>query len=462
MSLWPHRHAGAAEPGADFLPKLSVRKGKDFPSTPPRWSESRAKKWFAAQPWRQGANFLPSSASNQFEMFQAETFDEATISRELGWAAGLNYNAVRVFLHNAMWSDDANGFLKRVDTFLRIADSHGIGTMLVLFDGCWDPHPKLGKQPEPRPRVHNSRWVQAPGAKILADPAAIDKLEGYVKDVVGRYANDSRVLLFDLFNEPDNANAGSYSSIGDRVPSAEDALGKELQPLVKAQSARSLIAKALQWSREIGPSQPLTVGVYWAPSGDEEADRYRGETGGWVLGVVDVTTFHNYDVIRGMATEVLNLKSLGRPVICTEYMSRGTGSTFDPILGYLRCEPAAQACLTSPCSLCTRPLRRSQDVWAFNWGFVAGRSQTNYPWDSWQVQYTEEPAWFHDVLRIDGSAYDAAEHAYLRNPVNTFLVRNIMVTSMLVIFLVASTFASVACFWHRDTLFKAVPKQEDP
>ena len=270
-------------------------------------------------------------------MFQAETFDEATISRELGWAAGLNYNAVRVFLHNAMWSDDANGFLKRVDTFLRIADSHGIGTMLVLFDGCWDPHPKLGKQPEPRPRVHNSRWVQAPGAKILADPAAIDKLEGYVKDVVGRYANDSRVLLFDLFNEPDNANAGSYSSIGDRVPSAEDALGKELQPLVKAQSARSLIAKALQWSREIGPSQPLTVGVYWAPSGDEEADRYRGETGGWVLGVVDVTTFHNYDVIRGMATEVLNLKSLGRPVICTEYMSRGTGSTFDPILGYLRC-----------------------------------------------------------------------------------------------------------------------------
>ena len=52
--------------------------------------------------------------------------------------------------------------------------------------------------------------------------------------------------------------------------------------------------------------------------------------------MVDVTTFHNYDVIRGMATEVLNLKSLGRPVICTEYMSRGTGSTFDPILGYLR------------------------------------------------------------------------------------------------------------------------------
>jgi hypothetical protein len=109
-----------------------------------------------------------------------------------------------------------------------------------------------------------------------------------------------------------------------------------------------------------------------------------------------------------------------------------------------------------------RPLRRSQDVWAFNWGFVAGRSQANYPWDSWQVQYTEEPAWFHDVLRLDGSAYDAAEHAYLRNPVNTFLVRNTMVVSMLVSLLVASIFASVACFWNRDTLFKAVPKDEDP
>ena len=353
MSLSQRGHPGAAEPGAHFLPKLSVRKGAGFPSTPPRWSASRAKEWFAKQQWRQGANFLPSSASNQFEMFQADTFDEATISRELGWAAELNFNAVRVFLHNAMWTDDAKGFLKRVDTFLRIADSHGIGTMLVLFDGCWDPHPKLGKQLEPRPRVHNSRWVQAPGAKILGDPAAIDKLEGYVKGVVGRYANDSRVLLFDVFNEPDNANSGSYSSIGDRVPSAEDAWGKELKPLLKAQGARSLIAKALRWSREIGPSQPLTVGVYWAPSGNEEADQYRGETGGWVLGVVDVTSFHNYDQIRGVATEVLNLKSLGRPVICSEYMARGVGSTFDPILGYFRCEPAAQVCLSGPCSLCT-------------------------------------------------------------------------------------------------------------
>ena len=270
-------------------------------------------------------------------MFQADTFDETTLSRELAWAAKLNYNAVRVFLHNLLWSDDSKGFLKRVDTFLRIASSHGIGTMLVLFDGCWDPHPKPGAQLEPRPRVHNSRWAQAPGAKILADPAAQDQLEGYVKDVVARYANDSRVLMFDVFNEPDNSNAESYGNTGDRVPSAEDALDKELPPLQKAQGARSLIAKALRWSREIGPTQPLTVGVYWAPSGDEEADNYRAETGDWILGVVDVTSFHNYDRIQGVATQVLDLKSLGRPVICSEYMGRPVGSTFDPVLGYFRC-----------------------------------------------------------------------------------------------------------------------------
>ena len=185
---------------------------RSFPATPPRWAVGRARQWFATQSWRQGCNFLPSTASNQFEMFQKDTFDEATISRELTWAAALNYNAVRVFLHNALWSSDGEDFLKRVDRLLEIADSVGIHTMLVLFDGCWDPQPKLGTQLKPRTRVHNSRWVQAPGAKILANPAAQNQLEGYVSDVVARYANDSRVLLFDLFNEPDNSNGASYGN----------------------------------------------------------------------------------------------------------------------------------------------------------------------------------------------------------------------------------------------------------
>ena len=462
MSMYHRGHSTAAEPVTQFLPKLSVRKGTGFPLTPPRWSASRAKEWFAAQPWRQGANFLPSSASNQFEMFQSDTFDEATISRELAWAAMLKYNAVRVFLHNLLYWDDSKGFLKRVDAFLRIADSHGIGTMLVLFDGCWDPHPKNGTQLEPRPGVHNSRWAQAPGARILADPATHDQLKGYVKAVVARYANDSRVLLFDVFNEPDNANSGSYSNISYRVPSAEDAMGKELPPLQKAQGARSLIAKALQWSREIGPTQPLTVGIYEAPSGDEEADLYRAETSDWVLGVVDVTSVHNYGSIQGVATQIMDLKSLGRPVICSEYMSRNTGSTFDPVLGYFRCVTHCTNVPLRPLFIVHRPLRRSQGVWAFNWGLVAGRSQTNYPWDSWHIEYTEEPTlWQHDVLRLDGSPYDAAESAYLRNPTNKFLAQNILVACMLVGLLVASIFTSVACFWNRRSLFSAVPKDED-
>lgn len=36
--------------------------------------------------WYFGANFIPSTAINQLEMWQKETFDPTTIDRELGFA----------------------------------------------------------------------------------------------------------------------------------------------------------------------------------------------------------------------------------------------------------------------------------------------------------------------------------------------------------------------------------------
>ena len=78
-------------------------------------------------------NFQPSTAINQLEMFQAATFDPATIDKELGWAEGLGLNAMRVYLHHIAWTTDKAGFKKRLDQYLQIADKHGIKTIMVFF-----------------------------------------------------------------------------------------------------------------------------------------------------------------------------------------------------------------------------------------------------------------------------------------------------------------------------------------
>ena len=133
-----------------------------------QWTEKEARDWYGRQPWPVGCNYIPSTAINQLEMWQAETFDEAANDRELGWAAGLGFNTVRVYLHDLLWEQDVRGFMGRIDRFLAIAARHGIRPMFVLFDGVWDPFPKPGPQPSPRPHLHNSGWVQSPGAGYWA------------------------------------------------------------------------------------------------------------------------------------------------------------------------------------------------------------------------------------------------------------------------------------------------------
>jgi endo-1,4-beta-mannosidase len=175
----------------------------------PRWSEKRASDWYARQPWLVGSNYIPATAINELEMWQAETFDPKRIDQELDWAQSVGLNSIRVFLHDLLWRKDSAGFRKRIEIFLRIADKHEIRPLFVLFDSCWDPDPVLGKQREPRPGVHNSGWVQSPGAKALQDPSQYPRLEAYVKGVVGAFAKDPRVLGWDVWNEPDNTNQGS-------------------------------------------------------------------------------------------------------------------------------------------------------------------------------------------------------------------------------------------------------------
>ena len=341
-----------------------------------RWSESKAATWYAQQPWLVGSNYIPATAINELEMWQANTFDPKRIDLELGWAEGIGLNTMRVFLHDLLWQQDAPGFRKRIDAFLTIAAKHHIRPMFVLFDSCWDPDPKLGKQREPRPGVHNSGWVQSPGAKALADPAEYPRLRAYVEGVVGAFRADRRILAWDLWNEPDNKNDSSY--------------GKQ-EPANKVQLVLTLLPQVFAWARNAHPSQPLTSGVW---TGDWSNPRKLSAMEKIQLDNSDVTSFHNYGQPAEFEKRIDWLRAYQRPILCTEYMARGNKSTFEGTL----------------------PVAKKYGVAAYNWGLVAGKTQTFLPWDSWKHPYTDrEPAiWFHEIFRTDGTPYLPREVEFIR------------------------------------------------
>ena len=146
----------------------------------PRWKPEQAQAWYNSNPWLVGANFVPSTAVNQLEMWQADTFDPVTIDRELGYAQSIGMNTMRVFLHDIAWREDPQGFYSRVDKYLKIADQHDIRTLFVIFDGVWNPYPETPrKQPDPVPGriATTSEWVQSPRRENLEDPVKQDELK---------------------------------------------------------------------------------------------------------------------------------------------------------------------------------------------------------------------------------------------------------------------------------------------
>ncbi|MEN5417889.1 cellulase family glycosylhydrolase [Stenotrophomonas sp. TWI169] len=349
-----------------------------------RWTPAEADAWYSRQQWLVGANYTTSNAINQLEMFQAETFDPAAIDRELRWAhEQFGMNTMRVYLHDLLWQQDPQGLLKRIDTFLSIAEKNGIRPMLVLFDSCWDPDPVLGPQRRPIPGVHNSGWVQSPSRHMLVDRANDAHFQAYVEGVIGHFANDTRVLAWDLWNEPDNPGGGNY--MDKQLPDEQERIAE-------------LLPKIFDWARAKKPVQPLTSGVWigddWSPGAASLTAIQRTQ-----LEQSDVITFHNYEQPEAFVARIAQLRRYGRPLICTEWLARGAGSNVDTIL----------------------PIARRENIGMINWGFVDGAIQTRFPWDSWQRPYTMEAptVWFHDLLKADGTPYRAREAELFRRLAKT-------------------------------------------
>lgn len=346
-----------------------------------RWSEERAWAWQKENGWLVGTNFNPSTSINQLEFWQEETFDPETINRELQWSAELGMNLHRVYLHNLLWEKDSLGFLNRLDSYLKMSSSKGIKTLFVLLDDVWHPVPKLGKQPDPVPFVHNSGWVQSPGAEILGDSLRHRELKNYIKGVINHFAQDKRVVAWDLYNEPDNV-AYQKGRINLEVKN------KHIYSL-------SLLKKVFRWAREVNPSQPLTVGPWkgnhknWGTLDSlPPIDRF-------VLKNSDIISFHAYDGdINVVKRKIKELKKYNRPLLCTEYLARGHGNTFQKLL----------------------PVFKKNQIAAINWGLVAGKTNTIFPWSSWEKEFDSLPkVWHHDIFLPDKRPYDEDEINFIKS-----------------------------------------------
>jgi hypothetical protein len=317
-----------------------------------KWTEKKANDWYAELPWMAGSNYTPAYAINQLEFWQSETFDPAVIDKELGWAEGIGLTTMRVYLHDLAWKSDSAGFKKNINTFLALAEKHKIKPLLVFFDDCWNADGAVGVQPAPKPGVHNSGWLRSPLQPVHDDPTQWAYLKVYVQDILKTFANDKRILLWDLYNEPGNSGYGSKSL-----------------PLLKA---------VFEWAREINPSQPLSAGVW---------DDKLKELNAFQIENSDVITYHSYDKAPVHQKRIDELKVSKRPLICTEYMARRNGSTFETIL----------------------PILKNQKIIAINWGLVDGKTNTKYAWDEPIKDGSEPKLWFHEIFKADGSPYKKAE-----------------------------------------------------
>lgn len=322
------------------------------------WSKKKAAKWYKHHQWQRGANFIPSNAINQLEMWQSETFDTAVINRELGYAASIGMNSMRVFLHHAAWEQDPEGFRQRVNTYLDVASRNGISTVFVLFDDCWNKTYAIGKQPEPKTGIHNSGWLQDPGIRREASPAITDTLERYVKDVLTTFGKDKRILMWDLYNEPGNSGYGNKSL--------------------------DLLTNTFSWARQVRTIQPISSGVW---------NKELKELNVFQLKNSDVISYHNYGDEKEHQQAIDSLRKYGRPLICTEYMARTRGSRFQNIM----------------------PLLKKEKVAAYNWGLVSGKTNTIYAWDTPMEDGGEPAVWFHDIFRQDGMPYSEEEVTLIRS-----------------------------------------------
>jgi hypothetical protein len=330
-----------------------------------RWSADKANKWYAAQPWPCGFNYVPAHAISYTEMWMPYNFNTAKMDKELALAEGTGFNCLRVVLPFVVWEHNPAAFKKRLREFLEVCDRRGLRVMFALFDHCAFgsgealKNPRYGKQPDVVEGFYASGWTPSPGHDMVRDPSTWPRLESYVKDIISTFRDDRRVWVWDLYNEPVNGDLGDIS-----LP---------------------LVEKIFAWTRKINPTQPLTVGTW---NGNPKLN-------GIIFNHSDIITFHNYNQADALRNAITELKKHGRPIINTEWLNRPTGSL-------------VETCL---------PVFATENVGCMHWGLVNGRTQTHLAWGA-KPGSPAPTRWQHDLFHADHSPYAPGEIALFKETIS--------------------------------------------
>lgn len=344
-----------------------------------KWSEEKIWDWYNKRPWIRGCNFMSSDCANRIDQWQEYGFEQRfeTAKKELKLAAETGFNSIRIIPEFFVWEQEHDGFMKRFDRYIDEAYKNGISSMIVLGNDCMPPKEEalkrmhLGEQKIDL-GYHGGRKVSQhgkfnePGYSLFDEPEYEEKFLEYTKEIVTKYKNDERVIIWDVFNEPGNSNRLSLSL-----------------PLLK---------KMLKLIREINPIQPLTVGIWTQSTNLEnllEIEKFGLESS-------DIISYHNYNSYANNIEELKNLKQYGRPIINTEWLNRCGQNTVEEMF----------------------PLFFLEKVGCYNWGLVAGKYQTFEPWNAVWDNYKENPEnfkdfdftkWFHDLYRPSLNPYNPKE-----------------------------------------------------
>ena len=350
-----------------------------------RWSKEKAWEWYRSYPWIRGCNYMGSDCANRIDQWQEYGFEEklATAEKEFALMESIGYNSIRVIIEYEVWAEQHDGFMERFDRYIAAAARHGIYTMVVLSNECAVRTPTYVP-----PVFGEQRWeLGFHGGKefktwyqhgkddrynILDDPTIAPKYYEMVRELITKYKDDPRILVWDLMNEPGN--------------------GRGNKSLVH-------LKKFFEIGQEIDPIQPLCADV-WRGMKDGKAT---SEIEQFALEESDVISYHSYTSYLKNVLIIKQLKRYDRPIFNTEWLSRPSGNTVQLMM----------------------PLFFLEQIGCYQWGFVAGKYQTYEPsqgvWKNYEengyeaVKHLDFTKWQHDLYRPGGRfPYDPEEIEIIR------------------------------------------------
>ena len=343
------------------------------------WTPKQANEWYNGLPYLAGVNYVPSYAVNAIEVWSDETFDIKTIERELLLLKSINMNVIRIFLNDKVHQHNPDALYSKMQQLLDLCEKHDIYVMFTFFTNGGRPESNLGKQPEPVPGKHNSQWVKSPSLSVLGDDSKWGYLRDYVFGTVSKFADNKRVIAWNVFNEP--GNVSSTHVPGQKAMSNDEHVNYLI-------NTKKLMEKSFKWAREANPSQPITAPIW---TDDPFISKMFS---GAIENNCDVMSYHCYENIVKHYNIINRLKKHGRPIMCTEWLARHSGSTFNPALQFLKANKIA----------------------SFSFGLKKGRIQTHLAWPWFlnsQLKGVNE-IWLHDIFDENDNPYCPEECAYIK------------------------------------------------